>query len=338
MTVEDVWYGSDARARSARAGLAPAAWLYGAVTATRNRMYDAGLLRALSSPVPVISVGNLTVGGTGKTPFTAHLVQLLRSMEPARQPAIVMRGYGGDEKVLHERLNPGVRVYASPDRAAGIKLAAADGADVVVLDDAFQHRRAGRSLDVVLVSAEQWRGDLKILPAGPLRESLAGLRRAHLIVVTSKGADENRINGVASRVARIAPRVQVVRADFLMRDLVDAQEPERSISLEQLAGAELLAIAGVGDPSSFVAQLRAIGAHVTSCTFADHHAYTVAEVAMLSRKARDHKYVVTTGKDAVKLAPLWPAKAPPLWYVSQAVRITGGESVLAQALRDALSR
>ncbi len=336
MTIEDVWYGDGVRARLARVALTPAAALYGVVTTLRNLMYDTGVIRTRASPIPVISVGNLTVGGTGKTPFTAYLVHLLRGM--GRRPVIVLRGYGADEPVLHERLNPGVRVYASPDRAAGIKLAAAGGADVVVLDDAFQHRRAGRSLDVVLVSAEQWRDDLKILPAGPLRESLAGLRRAHLIVVTSKGADEGRINGVASRVAQIAPRVPVVRADFLMRHLVDAQKPERRMSLEQLAGAEVLAVAGVGDPSSFVAQLRAIGAHVTPRMFADHHAYSVAEVALISQKARDHKYVVTTGKDAVKLAPLWPAKAPPLWYVSQAVRITGGESVLAQGLGDALSR
>ncbi|MGI9091261.1 MAG: tetraacyldisaccharide 4'-kinase, partial [Gemmatimonadaceae bacterium] len=176
MRVEDVWYGDGARARLARTVLMPASWLYHGVTAIRNTLYNIGLARTHSSPIPVISVGNLTVGGTGKTPFTAHLVHLLSEM--GRRPAIVMRGYGGDEKLLHERLNPGIRVYVSPDRAAGVALAAAKGADVVVLDDAFQHRRAARCLDVVLVSAEQWRDDLKILPAGPLRESFTGLRRA----------------------------------------------------------------------------------------------------------------------------------------------------------------
>lgn len=300
-------------------------------------MYDSGLIRPRSSSVPVISVGNLTVGGTGKTPFTAHIVQLLREMRAGYELAIVMRGYGGDEMMLHEQLNPGVRVYASPDRAAGVALAAADGANVVVLDDAFQHRRATRSLDIVLVSAEQWRDDMKVLPAGPLRESLAGLRRAQLIVVTSKGAGAVRISRIVSHLARIAPDVPMARAEFMMRDLVDAQQPEGRTNLQALAGADVLAIAGVGDPSSFLAQLRALNAHVTPRVFPDHHAYSASDVAAMAREARSHKYVVTTGKDAVKLAPMWPAKAAPLWYVSQAVRITG-ESVVTQALRDAVSR
>ncbi|MGI9091806.1 MAG: tetraacyldisaccharide 4'-kinase, partial [Gemmatimonadaceae bacterium] len=201
-----------------------------------------------------------------------------------------------------------------------------------------QHRRAARCLDVVLVSAEQWRDDLKILPAGPLRESFTGLRRAHLIVVTSKGAGEDRISRIVSRLARIAPGVPTATAEFLMHELVDARSPEHSISLQRLAGADVLAIAGVGDPASFVAQLRAVGARVTSRIFADHHAYGRSDVAIIAREACDHKYVVTTGKDAVKLARVWPAKGPPLWYVSQAVRITGGESVVIQALADTVSR
>lgn len=336
MKPERIWYGSGTRDRSARVALAPAAALYGAAIAARNKLYDSGLLRTHASSIPVISVGNLTVGGTGKTPFTAYIVA--RLTEIGMKPAIVMRGYGEDEKLLHEWLNPGVRVCVSPDRVAGIRHAAASGADVAVLDDGFQHRRAARSLDVVLVSAEQWRDNLALLPAGPLREPLKSLRRADVVVVTSKSASDAEAALVASRVGEIVPEVPVVRASFLLRDLARVGESNETRSLGELVGADVLAIAGVGEPASFVAQLSALCASVTPRIFADHHGYTSTEAASLADEARHHKYAVTTGKDAVKLGPAWPAKAPGLWYVSQAVQITDGLSVFARALRDAVSR
>lgn len=347
MRPEDVWYGEGYAARAARMALAPAAWLYRAIMAARNWLYDAHVKRTHASPIPVISVGNLTVGGTGKTPFAAYVVR--RMLEMGRRPAIVMRGYGGDESRLHEKLNPGVRVYASPDRVAGIVAAAAAGADVVVLDDAFQHRRAARALDIVLVSAEQWRtgsrgnggregkGIGRVLPAGPLRESAAGLKRAGLIVVTSKSATASSVDAIASHVADIAPGVPVARAEFTMRELVDVRDATRRLDIAALAGLDVLAISGVGDPASFLAQLRELGARVTPRVFPDHHAYDSEEVDALASVAANHNYVVTTGKDAVKLAALWP-EGPTLWYVSQAVRIASGEPLVTQALTQALTQ
>ncbi len=105
----------------------------------------------------------------------------------------------------------------------------------------------------------------------------------------------------------------------------------------ELAGSDVLAVSGVGDPASFAAQLRDLGARVTPCVFPDHHAYDTAQVSALARAAANHNYIVTTGKDAVKLRALWP-EGPVLWYVSQAVRIAGGEPLVTQALRDAVSR
>jgi tetraacyldisaccharide 4'-kinase len=155
---DDLWYGESVPARLARGALAPASLLYRGVIACRNRLYDTGRITSHPAPIPVISVGNLTVGGTGKTPFSAFLVK--RLVPRGMTPAIVMRGYGDDEWLVHGRLNPGVLLYASPDRVAGIERAALAGADVVVLDDAFQHRRARRDLDIVLVSGDRWRPDL----------------------------------------------------------------------------------------------------------------------------------------------------------------------------------
>ena len=124
----EIWYGRSMGARIARVLLLPAAKVFEVATTRRARAYERGDRQQVESAIPVVSVGNLTVGGTGKTPFAAMLVGKLREM--GRTPAIVMRGYGADEPILHEWLNPGVHVYTTPDRAAGIARAAADGADV----------------------------------------------------------------------------------------------------------------------------------------------------------------------------------------------------------------
>ena len=335
--VDQIWYGESIGARVARAILFPAAKVFETAATRRSRAYDHGEREVISSTVPVISVGNLSVGGTGKTPFAAMLVRTLR--EVGRAPALVMRGYGGDEPILHEWLNPGVRVYTTPDRAEGIARAAGDGADVVVLDDAFQHRRAARDLDIVLLSVDRWRDGLQLLPAGPLREPMAALQRASLVVLTSKRASAADVAHVRSAVERAAPGIPTVVAELTLDALHPVGHVAPSLrALSELDAASVLAIAGVGDPASFFDQLERVGARVTRASFGDHHAYTARDVADLARRAVSHKYVVTTAKDAVKLGLLWPANAPALWYVSQAVAVSDGASLLDAALRRALSR
>ena len=164
------------------------ALLFGAVVRVRNALYDRGWLPARRAPLPVVSVGNLTVGGTGKTPVAAWIVR--RLSERGHRPALVSRGYGRDELALHGRWNPAVPVVASPDRAGAAREAARRGADVAVLDDGFQHRRLARDADVVLLAAEE-RFPGRMLPAGPYREPSRALRRADLIVVTRKAAPES---------------------------------------------------------------------------------------------------------------------------------------------------
>jgi len=329
-----VWYDRTAGAGTVRALLSPLSWLYGLITATRNAMYDRGVLRAHRAAVPVVSVGNLTVGGTGKTPFTAYIVGELRSA--GHSPAVVMRGYGEDEVHLHARMNPGVPVIANADRVAGIRAAVASGADVVVLDDGFQHRRAARDLDIVLVSTEKWAKWLHVLPAGPLRESLRSLNRADLIVVTRKSASEGEARTVADSL-RALPSLHgdIVVAELAPSAIVAASSDDganRSIALDSISGERVLAVAGVGDPDSFFAQLRQLGAVVTERRFPDHHAYTTADAARLASISHGHKYVIATEKDTVKLASAWPAKSVPLWYLSQAVRLSERTSLVASAL------
>ncbi|HEX5971196.1 MAG TPA: tetraacyldisaccharide 4'-kinase, partial [Gemmatimonadaceae bacterium] len=136
---ERVWYDRSLASRLARGALAPAGWLYAGATTVRNRLYDAGVLRSRAPSLPVLAVGNLSVGGTGKTPVAAWAAA--RLLEAGAHPAIVLRGYGGDEPLVHQQLNPAAVVVADADRLRGVDRARAAGADCAILDDAFQHRR-----------------------------------------------------------------------------------------------------------------------------------------------------------------------------------------------------
>ena len=140
--VERVWYGEGWSERLARAVLAPAGWSYAAVVAARNALYDHGLLRSRPAAIPALSLGNLTVGGTGKTPIAAWAAARLATA--GARPAVVLRGYGDDESLVHARLNPGLVVVTDADRVRGVARARELGADCAILDDGFQHRRIRR--------------------------------------------------------------------------------------------------------------------------------------------------------------------------------------------------
>jgi tetraacyldisaccharide 4'-kinase len=329
---EIVWTGRGRRARTARALLAPAAGLYRAIVTTRGKLYDWGIFRADNFSVPVLSIGNLSVGGTGKTPVAAWFAQRLSSK--GAKPGIVLRGYGGDETIVHERLNPGVPVIAEADRGRGIREAIAYGVDVVVLDDAFQHRRAARDADVVLVNADAWSGTPRLLPAGPWREPLRAVRRANLAIVTRKTAEKSAVEDVKRALAGAAPRVPVATA-YLAPGELRSTATGQTLPLHVLRGADLTAIAAIAHPDSFFRQLTELGAVVRPHSFADHHAFTLQEARDLAMRASSSDFVVCTLKDAVKLESLWPAEAGSLWYVSQRLRIEDGQEHIDRLL-DAL--
>jgi tetraacyldisaccharide 4'-kinase len=334
MTVDDVWYSETLMAVAARTVLAPLSTTFQGVTAVRNWLYDTQLLRTIPSPIPTVSVGNLSVGGTGKTPVAAYVVS--RLLDLGRRPAIVMRGYGGDEIEVHPLLNPGVRVYANSDRVAGVAQAVQDGADIAVLDDAFQHRRVGRHADIVLLSAERWNRDARVLPAGPLREPYSALRRATMVVVTHRIASPGVVVGLVDAVKQIAPHVPVATLHLAIGRLHSVSGAQVSVDLNELAGSRVLAFAGIGDPGSFFIQLAQAGATIVRRPYPDHHPYVQADIAAILAAASGHKYIVTTLKDAVKLRSMWPAKAPILWYVSQAVDEIGGQSLIDTTIIDVL--
>jgi tetraacyldisaccharide 4'-kinase len=308
-----IWRDDTGWASLTRSALAPASLLYRAVTAARNTLYDRGALSVAMPSVPVVSVGNLTVGGTGKTPLSAWIVSALKAR--GARPGIVMRGYGEDEPRVHELINPDIPVVVNADRVQGVRDAVAADVDVVVLDDAFQHRRIGRLEDVVLVSADQWREPIRLLPAGPWRERPSALSRASLVIVTRKAVEGSVAAELRARLAPLTATGSGAVAALELSDLRNVVTGEAR-SLSDIGGTRLLVAAGIGDPESFAAQLRAAGSHVDLRSFPDHHVYDVPDIARLARDARAFDHVVCTLKDAVKLGPRWPREAPPLWYVS----------------------
>ncbi|HEY2026437.1 MAG TPA: tetraacyldisaccharide 4'-kinase [Gemmatimonadaceae bacterium] len=329
MTIERVWYGDRLSARVVRAVLAPASWMYGAASAARNALYDRGVFGVQTPAVPVLSIGNVSVGGTGKTPMTAWAAERLRRV--GARPAIVLRGYGDDEPLVHRRLNPDVNVVVDADRVRGVLAAQAAGADCVILDDGFQHRAIARHADWVLVPAEHAMNGNRLLPAGPLREPLSALRRADVLVVTRKVASHDQAMGIARQLASHL-RTEATAVCLLAPDgLVDATTGQHA-PLSWLDGRRVVAAAAIGAPDAFFAQLRAVGARLDEQSFSDHHAFDARDVARLVRRAAGTDAVVCTLKDAVKLAPLWPRIGPSLWYVSQRAVVEHGERTLDASL------
>lgn len=329
--IDRIWYGEGRLARVARVVLAPASHLYGAGVAARERLLDRGVPPVRDTDVPAISIGNLTVGGTGKTPLAAWIAARLHA--GGANPAIVLRGYGADEPAVHRVLNPGIPVIVDADRLRGTRAARAAGNDVAVLDDAFQHRRAARLRDVVLVSADRWQRRRRLLPAGPWREPLEAARRAHLLVVTRKAAARDAVRSATAALGAVAPDVPQAVVHLAPGVLCGA-DGER-VDARALRGRRVLALAGVGDPGAFFRQMRGRGADVIERAYRDHHAFGERDAVALAAAASGVDYAVCTLKDYVKLAPVWPRQAPRLWYVSQRVEVERGAEAL-DALLDAV--
>lgn len=310
-------------------GLLPASALYRLGTALYHGAYRYGLLRPVDLGVPTVSVGNATVGGAGKTPVTRWVVE--RLLERGRNPAVLHGGYHEDEPRLHARWYPQIPTIAERDRRKGAVLAIQAGADTLVLDDAFQHRRVARDLDLVLVAAEGWSSRPLLLPRGPWREPPRSLRRADLICVTRKTASPERSDNVAGALRNIVPGVPVARLFLAPAGWLDGAGNARQGSPQ---GA-VLAVAGVAGPASFFAQAGDAGAQVVdTVALPDHHDYGADGVEALLERAGDRP-LVTTAKDAVKLG----SRVDPdrLWVLDQRLVVEAGGERVERALDGLLS-
>ena len=294
--------------------LQPLASLYAALTQLRARAYAQGWLASERVGVPVVVVGNLTVGGTGKTPLTIYLARALSAK--GLRVGIVSRGYPsrergvrrvapgsdwravGDEPLILARQSACPTVVA-PDRVAAARTLVAEGVGVILADDGLQHLRMARDFEIVVIDGARGFGNGRVLPAGPLREPLARLTEADAVIVN--GAPEH------ASLAATLPARAVLGMQLLAEEAVQLAAPGTHRALASFRGERVHAVAGIGNPSRFFAALRAHGIEPIEHPFADHHALTAAELAF-----DDELPVLMTEKDAVKCVGFAAAR---LWYV-----------------------
>ena len=333
--VRRLWRRRSWKARAARLALLPFSGLYASAVTVRSAWYRLGLARPRPLPLPAIAVGNLSVGGTGKTPLAAWIAAYC--VEADRRPGVLLRGYGRDEVLVHRRLVPEAIVVANPDRVAGANAAKAQGATVLVLDDAFQRLDTARDLNIAVLAAEQVRLPRWTLPAGPWREGQGALSRADVLVVTRKRAEAGAANELADRLAARWPRIPVAIARLALTGLT-GMRAGTSVPLAVLRGQRIIAAAGIADPESFAVQIRASGATVQLVAYQDHHDYGAQDIVRLVQAAAGVGYLVITEKDAVKLRSVWPTDAPePLVAVMAWAWERNGEAVV-HAVQRVLAR
>ncbi|MFO0878621.1 MAG: tetraacyldisaccharide 4'-kinase [Gemmataceae bacterium] len=311
-----------------------ASWGYGLAVRFRNQAFDRGWKKVHRASVPVVSVGNLTTGGTGKTPMVEFISRLLRQRDS--QVALLSRGYGSeagrnDEALVLEENLPDVPHLQGVDRVALAQTAVEElESEILVLDDGFQHRRLGRDLDVVLLDATDPWGGGYLLPRGLLREPRSSLRRADAIVLTRcDQVEAATLTQLRAEIARVAPAVPQAEATHSPRDLVNSsgtQKPVELIRERPVAG-----FCGIGNPEAFRRTLQDLGGRVIEFrAYPDHHAYSREDVETLCERARhlpEDALVVTTQKDLVKIR-LDHLAGRPLWAVRIGMEFRSGQDVL----------
>ncbi len=329
--LDRIWYGTGRRSVGdvvASAPLLAASGLFSAGVALRNRLYDRGLLEVHRVPgLRIVSLGNLNVGGAGKTPAAMFLAE--RALQRGIPVAVASRGYGrrsrailevqpdtpttdaGDEPLLLKRRVPTCRVLVGADRVALARRAVEAGTRLLLLDDGFQHRRLTRDLDVLVVDGAAGFGNGRTLPAGPLREPLSGAARAGLIWLREP---------VADHVSLPNPNLPTIRVRLAPLALLD---PSGNVfPANALGAAPVLAFAGLARPANFVRTLDELGLTPEFHAFPDHHAFSSAELAKLELSAAGRP-LVTTEKDAMRL----PANFP-CWVLRVGTELVSGEEHL----------
>lgn len=313
-----------------RAGLTAASWPYAGAMRLRRWTYRIGLRKSHAATVPVICVGNITTGGTGKTPMVAWVVAQLQAA--GKTPAILTRGYRAvngksDEAELLKSIT-GAPVIVNPDRVTGARAAVSQGADVIVMDDGFQHRRLRRDMDIVLVDATNPFGYDHCLPRGLLREPPAALREAAAVVITrSDAAEPEQISALREKLTSLAPQASIHTAIHRPVAVIDENATRQELSI--LTGRKVCAFCGLGNPGHFFRMLGELGARLVSTqTFDDHAEYTPQVIDSLRRTAEncDAEIFITTQKDAVKLTDT--ELALPVWKLAIEIEITNADGSL----------
>lgn len=338
----------------------PFSWIYARIADLRNTLYEHGTFESETLGAPSISVGNITVGGTGKTPFVAFVARTLA--EQGEKVCILTRGYGrenpkervlvsdgaqiladartaGDEPLeLAKKLLGKALVIADADRVAAARVALEKfNVTAFVLDDAFQHRRAKRDLDIVLLDATDPFGNSKTLPFGRLREPLENLKRADAIIITRADLAEN-LSDLKSQISNFNSRCPIFTAENKTSRLIELRDfLENSNPKSEFTNPRSIAFCALGNPDNFFEQLRRENFDLAATQrFPDHHRYTQNDIAKLQMKARQAhaEILLTTAKDAVKLADL---KFELPCYVVESELVFDDEKKLREILKSRVS-
>ncbi len=358
-----------------RCVLGIAAVAYAAAVGVRNVLYSRGWLRAHRVDAVVISIGNITAGGTGKTPLVIWLCELLISNFKSEiadfKCAILTRGYKSglqetenfkDEVVILAESCPEAKVIVNPDRVAAAEEAIVKfGANVLIMDDGFQHRRLARDLDIVAVDATEPFGYGRLLPAGLLREPVASLKRADAVVITRcDQVPKAEVDAMEKKLLAMNPDIVVARS---IHAPVSVEYPEplvipanagiqeegekvdfclrRNDSIGQLKGRKVFAFCGIGNPDAFLSSIRNLGAKLAgSKVYDDHYHYTehcLAEVRA-EAEAAGADIILTTQKDWTKVSGLVrPGKGVPFAYLAIEMKFLNGQDRITSLIEKTLA-
>ena len=298
-------------------------WPYRLIITFRSRLYDKRILAVIKLPCPVISVGNITVGGTGKTPCVIMLAQMLQSQ--GFRPAILSRGYGGkntkqvsiisngksvlldsktsgDEPFLMAKSLNNIPIIVGPKRIKTGRVAISQfGANVLICDDAMQHRQIFRDIDLVLLDSQNPFGNGHVLPRGKLREPIAGLKRASAFLLT-RTDETNEAGNINSKLAQLG-NIPIFTSIHKLQNVIKGDYSD-IWPISKLSGKKVCAFCGIAKPDSFQKSLLAAGANILSWdTFPDHHSYSRDELDTIKSKFSNHKadIIITTQKDGMRL-------------------------------------
>lgn len=325
-----------------RSGLRIAEFPYTWAMNWRNRQYDSGAADIATVEVPVVCVGNLSLGGTGKTPMVEWVCRVLRQSDV--RVSIVSRGYGAghqgrnDEALELELALPDVPHLQNADRAAAARIAMEElETQFIVLDDGFQHRQLHRDLDFVLLDATEPFGFEHVFPRGTLREPLASLVRANIVALSRADMiDQQSRNAIRERVAQLAPQATWCEVSHNPRSLRNSRGEVED--LHYLKGRSVAAFCAIGNPVGFRHTLETLDAEVVAWReFPDHHQFTCADVHQLNNWAEDVDVVVCTRKDLVKLQVTSLGNTP-LWSVGVELEFQAGEQQVREQLLTLASR
>ncbi|OGW75265.1 MAG: tetraacyldisaccharide 4'-kinase [Omnitrophica bacterium RBG_13_46_9] len=302
-----------ALAQSVKGFLLMLSYIYGALVKCNHFFYKVKLLKSYKSPIAVASVGNITLGGTGKTPFVAMLSR--RMAQNGKKVGVLIRGYGEDEwEMLKDGLGEyGIKVFVGRDRVRFAKEALRSGFDCLILDDGFQHLRLKRDLDIVLIDSTNPFGNGRLFPRGILREKTEGLKRADIIVLTKADKGKDNMSKIESEIEKIASGKLVIKAVHSPKKLFDIRT-EREEPLSFLNGRRICLVCAICDTSYFRYTAEKTGARIEAeFVFPDHYPYRTSDLNRIFEDCAEKNIntIVTTEKDAVKLKKFMPKTGSP---------------------------